>query len=253
MGALHRVSHHSGNNKSIDVALDVRSRILMALAFIVSIVTTAPQQLLVFLIYAGIISWCIALARLPLAVVFGRALIVLPFSLLVAIGVPFFSGGETVTVFGLALSVTGLWTLIAVILKSFLSVSTLLLLIVVTPINQLSQGLRALGVPALLLDLLNLTYRYLFVMLDEAMTLKQAAIARGYRPKWLPQAIIIGRLAGTLFLRSFYRAENIYAAMQLRGYKHIMPSEDLPEYHWSSVMMVILFIALLLVFRFVTG
>ncbi len=173
----------------------------------------------------------------------------LPFSLLVALGVPFFSAGETVACFGLELSVAGLWILAGVIMKSFLSAATLILLVTLTPINHLLQGLRGLGVPLLLLDLLNLTYRYLFVMLDEARTLKQAAIARGYKPKWLPQAIIIGRLAGALFLRSYYRAENIYAAMRLRGYQQIMPYDELPRYNLRKIVVVILFSILLISIR----
>jgi cobalt/nickel transport system permease protein len=231
------------------MALDVRCRILIALAFIVSIVSTAPHQLQIFLIYAGLLGWSAALTRVPLLYLVGKASIVLPFSLVVVLGVPFFSGGETVDILGLGLSITGLWILAGVMMKSFLSAATLVLLVHVTPINQLLQGFRGLGVPRLLLDLLSLTYRYLFVMLDEAAILKQAAVARGYRPKWLPQAIIIGRLAGTLFLRSFYRAENIYAAMRLRGYQHLMPYEKLPGFGLINIAAVVLFILLLVAIR----
>ncbi|MBN1378050.1 MAG: cobalt ECF transporter T component CbiQ [Gammaproteobacteria bacterium] len=253
MRSQRKIRHEYSVSALADLSLDVRSRILITLLFIISIVTTAPYQLLMFLIYAGLISWGAALARISLVTVFGRALIVLPFSLVVALGVPFFTGGETVVFFGLELSIAGLWTLAGVVMKSFLSASTLVLLITVTPINLLMQGLRGLGVPVLLIDLLNLTYRYLFVMLEEAMTLRQAAIARGYRPKWLPQAVIVGRLAGTLFLRSFYRAENIYAAMRLRGYKQVMPSDALPKYEWTSIMMVVLFVFMLISIRLYLG
>jgi cobalt/nickel transport system permease protein len=230
---------------------DVRSKIVIALVFILSIVTTAPYQLQIFLIYAGLLSWCAALMRVSLLYVITKASIVLPFSLVVAVGVPFFSAGETIEVFGVGMSVAGLWILAGVIMKSFLSAATLVLLVRTTSIDQLLRGLRGLGAPALLLDLLSLTYRYLFVLLDEAATLKQAAVARGYRPRWLPQAIIVGRLAGTLFLRSFYRAEHIYVAMRLRGYRQIMPYDKLSRLSFTNILFVVLFVLLLLSIRLI--
>jgi cobalt/nickel transport system permease protein len=98
------------------------------------------------------------------------------------------------------------------------------LLVSATPFSALLAALRGLGMPALFLDLLALTYRYIFVLVGEAMRLKRAAAARGYRPRWLPQAVIVGRMAGSLFVRSYERAERIYGAMRLRGYDGRLPA-----------------------------
>ena len=233
--------------------LDVRGKIIITLLFIVCVVTTSPQQLLGFLIYAGLLSWSIALSRLSMLHIFSRAAIVLPFSLLVAISLPFYATGETVSVLGIKLSVGGLWILAGVLMKSFLSVAALITLVSTTPVHRLTQGLRGLGVHALFVDLLNLTYRYLFVLQKEASRLKLAAVARGYRPRWLPQAVIVGRLAGTLFLRSFYRAERIHAAMHLRGYRHTMPDDDIPKLTRLNLFVLSSLVCLLIVIRVFAG
>ncbi len=229
--------------------LDARTKALISLFFIMMAVTTPPQHLLAFVIYAGLLLWTTALARVPTGFVVSRALMTLPFSVFVAIGLPFLGGDEEVSVLGLSLSVHGLWVLAGATMKSVLSVAALTLLVSTTPFSSLLAGLRALGAPALFLDLLALTYRYLFLLVGESMSLKRAAIARGYDPKWLPQSIIIGRLAGNLFVRSYEHAERMYGAMQLRGYDSRMPAAAPSRFRASDGLALAAVIAALTVVR----
>ena len=63
-------------------------------------------------------------------------------------------------------------------------------------------------------------YRYLFVLVDEAMRLQTARDARsvgaGRTLFW--RAKVLGGMIGCLFIRSYERSERIYAAMLSRGY-----------------------------------
>ena len=104
----------------------------------------------------------------------------------------------------------------------------MLTLVSTTPFARLLGALRWMRVPGIFVDLLALTYRYLFVLVDEAMTMRRAAAARGYAPRWLGQAALIGSLAGSLFVRSYERAERVYGAMLLRGYGSRLPGPLLP-------------------------
>ena len=209
--------------------LDPRTKSILAFLFVVLEVSAPPQHLLSFVIYAGLLLWTTALSRVPVGPVLRRAMMVLPFSALVAAGLPFVRGGETIVVGGIHLSVTGLWILAGATIKSMLGVVALILLVATTPFSRLLEGLRQLGLPMMFVDLLALTYRYLHVLIDEATRLRRAAIARGYAPRWLPQAVIVGRLIGNLFIRSYERAERIYGAMRLRGYTgQIPPSTSSP-------------------------
>jgi cobalt/nickel transport system permease protein len=229
--------------------LDARVKAIVALFFILLVVTTPPQHLLAFVVYSGLLVWTAALARVPLAFVAGRAVLVLPFSALVALGLPFLGGGETVAVLGMSLSVKGLWVLAGAAMKSLLGVATLALLVSTTPFSSLLAGLRGLGAPTLFIDLLSLTYRYLFVLVGEAMRLRRAAVARGYHPKWLPQAIIVGRLAGNLFVRSYERAERAYGAMLLRGYCGRMPTARPLQFRMTDAVVLVTLLPALIALR----
>lgn len=232
--------------------LDARTKIIIALLFVVLEVSIPPHHLLSFIIYTGLLLWTAALSRVPLGFVLKRALMVLPFSALVAVGLPFVRGGEMVLVFGIHLSVTGLWILVGTTMKSMLGAVALIMLVATTPFNRLLDGLRRLGIPMIFVDMIALTYRYLHILIEEATRLQRAAIARGYAPQWLPQAIIVGRLVGNLFIRSYERAERVYGAMHLRGYTGQLPtspSSPFPGHERLvlAVMMIILITVRLLV------
>jgi cobalt/nickel transport system permease protein len=107
------------------------------------------------------------------------------------------------------------WNLL---IKSYLAVLTLILLCSTTPYNALLQGMEHLGAPRLLTMLAGLAYRYQFVLLDEVLRMKRARDARGYRGQWLWQAQVVGQMIGTLFVRSYERAERVYLAMVARGF-----------------------------------
>ena len=125
------------------------------------------------------------------------------------------------------LSRSGLWLLFGATVKAMLAATAVILLMATTPFGRLLNALRHLGVPLFFIDILAMTQRYLSLLMGEATRLRRAAIARGYAPKWLPQSVIIGRLAGNLFLRSYERAERVYGAMRLRGYRGLLPSTPL--------------------------
>jgi cobalt/nickel transport system permease protein len=123
---------------------------------------------------------------------------------------------------GWNLSVTdeGVILFVTVILKAWLSVMVSGLLVATTPFSDLLMGMRALRLPAVLVSTISFMYRYLFVLVDEAMRLHTAREARsagaGGSIWW--RAKVLGGMVGSLFLRSYERSERIYAAMLSRGF-----------------------------------
>ena len=244
------LDRYSGLNTPVH-RLDPRAKVILALVFTVTVVSTRPSHLLAFVIYAGLVSWTAALARVPLTHVLLRAAAVLPFSALAALWLPFVGGGETWTLFGgrVHLSVAGSWLLAGVAMKSFLGASAAILLVSTTPFSLLLRGLRKLGAPVILVDLLALTYRYLFVLVGEALRIRRAAAARGYRPRWLGQAMLIGRLVGRLFVRSYERAERVYGAMVQRGYDGRMPASQPLRLRATDVLVLVISVSTLVAVR----
>ena len=87
-----------------------------------------------------------------------------------------------------------------------------------TPITDLTMALRRLRVPSLLVELMELIYRFIFVLSDTAANIRLAQDSRlGY--DGLRRSLnSLGILASMVFLRAWRRADRIYAALESRGY-----------------------------------
>lgn len=108
---------------------------------------------------------------------------------------------------------------ILLILRALSAVSCMYFISITTPMNDILNVLRFIRVPTLLVSLMELIYRYIFVILDEAQRMKTAQNSRlGYLN--LKAAIrSTGTMLGALFLRVYMRCDRVYAALQSRGYE----------------------------------
>jgi cobalt/nickel transport system permease protein len=146
-----------------------------------------------------------AASRIPPAFLLKRLLLVELF----ALGVVLFA----------ALQPGGLRVALGIVVRSTLCLATMILLTGTTSFAALLGLLRRLRVPALLVTVLALMYRYLFVLADEVERMQRARRSRtfvgGRARAWSGAATLIGQL----FVRSTERAERIYAAMCARGWR----------------------------------
>jgi cobalt/nickel transport system permease protein len=164
-----------------------------------------------------------AAARVGPRVVWSRARVVLPLVVFVAVFVPFVRGGERVAVGPLSLSQDGLATFAAVGSKAVIGTVSAVLLGATTSFPDVLHALERLRAPRLLVVIAAFMYRYLFVIAGETRRMRAALAARGYNPRHALQAAAIGRVATSLFLRTYDRAERVYVAMLARGYAGAMP------------------------------
>jgi len=204
--------------------LDGRVKVVMLAALIFAAATTPVEAGWTLACYGLLEVLILLAARVPLAYVASRSLVMLPFVVLAAASAPFLRGGDVVWsggVFGVTLRVTdhGLRVAANVIGRAVVSLVALITLASVTPMEQLLGALRRLRAPALLVMLAGFAYRYIFVLVDEALRLKMARDSRAFgRRGMFWHARSLGRMVGSLFVRSFERAERVYAAMLARGY-----------------------------------
>lgn len=203
--------------------LDPRTKFITSLAFIVLVVLTPIRNWQGFVIYLCLIVTCLAISKLPPIYVLKRSLVIIPFVLVIAIFVPFFKEGEVAGSYNIWLwqvSVTydGLLVLANVIIKAWLCILSLILLSATTKFTDLLKGLRRLGTPKVIVLILSFMYRYIFVLTDEVMRMRQARDSRNFGGGRLHQLKTIGNMIGTLFIRSYERGERIYAAMLARGF-----------------------------------
>jgi len=203
--------------------LDPRSKLLAVLAFIVAVVLTPVGSWLAYCLYLFIVATLMLLSGVPKLYIFKRSLVIIPFVLLVAIFIPFFKEGEAILNFQIwawhiSITHSGLQLFLSVLAKSWLSILSLVLLTSTTGFSSLLKGLEQLHMTRVMVMLLSFMYRYIFLLTDEVMRMKQARDSRNFGSRRLRQIKTIGHMIGTLFIRSYERGERVYAAMVSRGF-----------------------------------
>lgn len=94
----------------------------------------------------------------------------------------------------------------------------MLVLGMTTPIPNLLFAASWFRMPKLLVEVIMLTYRYIFVILEEAVRLRDAQEIRLGFSSWKRAIHSAGTVAGGIIIRAYDRAEQSFTAMSLRGY-----------------------------------
>ena len=243
------LDHHSGVESPIH-HLDARAKIIVFFTLIVIGVSAPPSSFLLFGLLALTFIGIALLAKLPLAHLLKKVLVILPFLLVVAISLPFVkrdgvAGGHNLGVRGLSVSQSGLWILWNVVIKSSLAVFAIILLYSTTSFPQLIKGMERLGSPKVFTVLISFMYRYSFILIDEMQRMKRARDSRCLGGRWLWQMKTAGYMIGTLFLRSYHRGERIYLAMLSRGYHGTMPETTPGKFGMGETLFLLLPLLLL--------
>jgi cobalt/nickel transport system permease protein len=203
--------------------LDPRTKFIIAVLFILAVVLTPPGNWPVFSAYLVIIAALLLFSKVPILHVIKRSLVILPFVVLIAIFLPFFKGNDIAGSYNIWLwqvNVThsGIAVLVNVVIKAWLSALSLIWLTSTTSMTGLLHGMERLRLPRVMVMLLSFMYRYIFVLVDEVMRMKQARDSRNFGGKRLFQIRSTGNMIGTLFIRSYERGERVYASMVARGF-----------------------------------
>jgi cobalt/nickel transport system permease protein len=203
---------------------DARAKLGALVAFLIAVSTTPAPAQIAFAAYAALLTGAMAASRLPLAGLARRAGLILPFSATFAL-LTWWSGDP-----GRALALAE---------KSFLSGLAALLLIATTPLTQLLAALDSLGLPRLLILVVQFLYRYLFVISEQAQHMRLAARSRqgtlgsnGLRFQAAAGALSV------LFARSWERADGIYRAMLARGFSGRFSPFERPHLHTADVVLL---------------
>lgn len=223
-GELHRHDAAARGDSPVH-RLDGRVKLLLALAVVVYAVSLGERGelppvrrfaalelfLLAALAVAGV-SWRRFGRRAAVA-----SLFVLPIILLQ----PFVQPGPAVAVGPLVLSREGVLLSGVLLSRVAVSVTALLGLSLVSPVEETAASLRRLGAPREFSTLLELFVRQIFVLVDVAGRSMTAATSRGLRGSDAPYLWRVRSLAavmGTVAVRAFERGDRTYEAMLSRGY-----------------------------------
>jgi len=210
---------------------DARIKVILTLLYIATCSLTPEAAWPTYVLLLALVLAAEILSRLGVVYVGKRAVLALPFAL-AAFPLVFTTEGTSLFVVSMGTSslvatVEGMSRFVSILMKSWLSLQAAIVLAASTPFPQLLQAMRAIRAPKLLVAIVGLMWRYLFVLVDEAIRLNRARAARSgsgegaaARPggtlTW--RARVTGGMAGSLLLRAFERSERIYSAMVSRGY-----------------------------------
>ncbi len=191
------------------------AKLLMMVIFLLAIASVGKYEVLRLVPLILLPAWIGFELELPKGALFKRLLLLEPMFLVVALLSPLLTQ-ETITYYGLTFS-KGWLICLSLMIKSTLTLSVVLQVGMMMGIEGLCSGLRVLRVPSVFVELTALTYRYLFVLSEEALSLSRAYKLRAPKMKGV-HFTTWGSFAGQLILRSFDRAERIDRAMKMRGF-----------------------------------
>jgi len=197
--------------------LDSRTKVLTTAVFIIAVMSFSRYEvsaLMPFVLYPVVLM---AAGNIPPGCILRKMLIAAPFALAVGVFNPLMDRQAVVAVGSYGIS--GGWLSFASIAIRFtLTVSAALTLLACTGIHQLVAGMVRMGLPRVFAVQLQLLYRYLFVVTDDALRMMRAVEMRSVgRSAMRPRTY--ASLVGHLLFRSMDRAQRIYQAMVSRGYE----------------------------------
>ncbi|GAB6286247.1 MAG: cobalt ECF transporter T component CbiQ [Methanoregula sp.] len=120
---------------------------------------------------------------------------------------------------------------------------SLFFIVLTTPMTDLFNCMKRIGIPIELIDLMMIIYRYIFIVYAQAFEIWQAQVMRlGYsRPMEAVRSFSM--LCGMLFISSWNAGEDLIRAMDCRCYDGVFPSLDIAEpVQMRSLLPVLLYL-----------
>ena len=215
-------------------------KILAVLAFISVSVSTPITRWPAFIAFFLLLVATAYASKIPLLLLFKRALIEIPF-IFFAILMPFFGTGEKFEIAGIELYREGLLAGISIVVKGTLGVLAAVILSTTTTAREILRGLERLKLPAVMVQIASFMLRYVNVISDEMERMKVARESRGFIATGIKHWKVIATSAAALFIRSYERGERVHLAMLSRGFDGNLPTlvtDTVTKQHWISALSV---------------
>lgn len=196
--------------------MDPRSKIVTTIAFLAAVVSFGKyeiSQMVPFILYP---VYLLSAGNIPAGYILKKVLYVSPFALMIGIFNPLLDHRMILMPGGHEVS-AGWISLVSIMLRFSLTVTTALALIACTGFYNVCYALHKLGAPRVFVVQLLFIYRYLFVLMEEGARMVRARSLRSFEGRG-GGLTVYGSLVGHLLLRTVNRAQRIYNAMVCRGF-----------------------------------
>jgi cobalt ECF transporter T component CbiQ len=200
---------------------DPRAKLVGLMALIVA-TATARKLAAIGMIFVIALALA-ALSRIPMRTLAIRAWLgALLFTGLIALPALFITPGDeafSLPLIGLPITKTGLKSASFLIARTETAVTLSLLLVLCTPWAHVLKSLRALHVPAILVVILGMTYRYIFLLMQTAREMLESRRSRNVGKLGAGDSRRFATATvGALLSRSMDLSGEVYLAMRSRGF-----------------------------------
>lgn len=222
-------------------------KIIITLLYIITIISFPVgdiSKMAVFFFYPFVMT---AVSEIPIKPLFSRLIIAMPFSFFGAIANLFILKSTVYTIFNFAVTL-GMVSFVSIMIKTFLTVFAALILIATTKFTDIVRQLNIMKMPKILSLQLAMTYRYISVLLNEALTMVLAYNMRAPKQKGIKMKHM-GSFIGQLLLRSFDFAGAVYEAMKMRGFSGVYPGGHKKKLNKNDILFLVIVGALIICFR----
>ncbi|MDE5902879.1 MAG: energy-coupling factor transporter transmembrane protein EcfT [Muribaculaceae bacterium] len=216
---------NSAGTPAIDAGVGIAVSVVY-LAAMLSVPMGRFSMLIWFALYPIIAA---AIAGIGFGRILVKSLYIVPLVALIGIFNPIYDK-EAAFCIGKVTVSRGWLSFASIILRGMMAMQCILILIEEYGFTGICHALRRMGIPAFLTDQLQFVYRYMSVLLLEALSMRRAAEARGYGRRNYPVKLW-GTMTGQLFLRTIDRSERINRAMQARGFEGTLPELHRGAHH----------------------
>jgi len=234
-------SDYFAQRKNYLTAVDTRAKMLLVAAAIIIVVSSRHSYVPLIAFFASLVF--LLGIRIPPKVILLR--FAAPLSIASAILV------MQIFFYGMA---EGLSRGFLIMAKVIGATSLVIFLSMTTPVNKLLKAARWFKVPNTWVEVAMISYRYIFVLLEDAMTIRDAQKMRlGY--SGLARSLrSFGELMGSAVIRAYDRSIAVYESMMLRGYngttRNIVWEEKFMAKDAVAIIIFIVILASLLALGF---
>ncbi len=237
---------------SVIHSLDGRVKLITLLLVIVFAVYTT--QLVVLAILELYLVTLLLLSRNSLKHSFLRVLIIIPFGGSIAILQPFVHGGTVLYTLPLGIHITYQGVMFGLLLLSRLVVTLtcIVLLSSISPMQEVAESFRRLGMPRDFSMIFSLFIRFLFLFYEELGKITHAQTSRNFdifskKTAYMWRLKMVAYTVMMMFLKSYERGESVYLSMASRGfsdksqlYSLTKKEIDLNEYSFVITSLVLI-------------
>jgi cobalt/nickel transport system permease protein len=216
-------------------ALDPRVRLVGLFALVLAV--TLSRRLAVVLALFLVAVMIAILSGVSIRLLARRAwLVALVFTGIIALPAIFITPGNPVATFAggsIRITAQGVATAVLLIARVETAVTLTTLLILCTPWTHVLKALRSFRLPQEVVAMLAMTHRYVFLLVETASQMHESRQSRMVgRLRGAEQRRITARTAGVLLSKSMELSNDVYLAMQSRGFQGDV--RILSDFHMKS-------------------